>query len=202
MKTFVTERFDSNANSVDSFASAHNLYRAQGGYGASSGYRTRGGAVAAVNEQARVRVGGREVGGIRNSHDLYARQVATPVGGERKIAYGDRLFVRLMQDGRVVMEWVLETVSDLTELFSALHSRCRDIRGLVKLYLRNVSRGWSLVRPFMFYTRNQNKKESDKKNSSIDPRMISAASHPLFPTNLRERYFRGDVEQMSFHWDM
>lgn len=176
MKTFVTERFDSNANSVDSFAGAQNQYRA--------------------------RVGGREVSGIRNSHDLYARQVATPVGGERKIAYGDRLFVRLMQEGRVVMEWVLETVSDLTELFSALHSRCRDIRGLVKLYLRNVSRGWSLVRPFMFYTRNQNKKESDNKNSSIDPRMISAASHPLFPTNLRERYFRSDVEQMSFHWDM
>lgn len=144
-----------------------------------------------------------EVKGIRNSYDMYARQISTPAGVKHQIAYGDRIFVRLMQQGRIIMEWCVETVKDLTDLFSALHNRCRQVKGLVRMYLRNVSRGWSEVRPYMFYNKGEKTaKPEEPQVHEIDSRMISAASHPLAPRNLRERYFRTGVEQMAFPWDL
>ena len=133
-----------------------------------------------------------------NSYDAYSRKNSTVVGKSHPIAYGDRIFVRLIMRGKVIVEWLLDAVKDLTELFCTLRNKCRGVSGLAKLYLRNMSRGWSEERPLMFYADGRTPGQKEKQ---VDQRMISASNHPLTPTNVRERNFRSGNEQMAFHWD-
>lgn len=42
-------------------------------------------------------------------------------------------------------------VNDLSEIYGELRHYTRGERGLTRLYIRNVTRGWSLEQPFMLY---------------------------------------------------
>lgn len=70
---------------------------------------------------------------------------------QRTFAYGDRIYARLVLNGRKVTEFIVERVSDMTELIGELRHRTRRFSGLAQLYVRNMSRGWSIERPFMLY---------------------------------------------------
>lgn len=88
--------------------------------------------------------------GIRSSYNPYAD--AHPVGRRgNEICYGDKICGRLVMNGRVVLEFMLNKVSDMTEILGELRAKCRNVKGLVRLYLRNMSRGWSLEKPLMLY---------------------------------------------------
>lgn len=68
------------------------------------------------------------------------------------IKYGDRIFVRAIQDGMKVLELIVTNVSDLTTLVGEIRKAGRRLEGLTRLFIRNHTRGWSMERPFKFYT--------------------------------------------------
>lgn len=119
---------------------------------------------------------------IRRSFDPDRREFSHAVGSNRPICYGDRLFARLVMHGRTVVEFMVNSVNDLTELWGELRRQCRGMRGLAKLYLRNASRGWSLERPLMLYP---------------DRHMAAGTSRSEKITAV----FRGEARQLSFPWE-
>lgn len=70
----------------------------------------------------------------------------------RAIRYGDRVYVSVSIRGRIVVEFETSTVGDYSELMRELRSRTRGVSGLTQLRVRNMSRGWSLERPFKLYS--------------------------------------------------
>lgn len=122
--------------------------------------------------------------GIRRSYAPDHRESYPILGGARKISYGDRLFARLVMHGRTIAEFMVNSVSDLTELWGMLRRKCRGIRGLAKLYLRNASRGWSLERPLMLY-----------------PDYQPGADEYARAENIKAS-FRGEARQLSFPWEL
>lgn len=76
---------------------------------------------------------------------------ASRVGRLGELQYGDRIFVRVQREGRIELEFETAQVSDYTEVLGEIRRACRHISGLVRLYVRNVSRGWSKTVPFMLY---------------------------------------------------
>lgn len=69
----------------------------------------------------------------------------------RRLAFGDRIFIRVILNGVVVLEFKTDRVADMTELIGEVRHAGYGLRGLARLQLRNYSRGWSLERPLMFY---------------------------------------------------
>lgn len=70
----------------------------------------------------------------------------------RKLIMGDRIQARLILDGRIVADFISDRIADMTELLNAIRFRTRELRGLARLYVRNLTRGWSEDRPLMLYT--------------------------------------------------
>lgn len=70
---------------------------------------------------------------------------------EKPIAYGDRIYARLCLNGQKIVEFMIERVGSMTELLGELRVHARKVRGLCRLYVRNMSRGWSEERPLMLY---------------------------------------------------
>lgn len=98
---------------------------------------------------------GEGVHGESRFHHVYAdsrERFTTSFGSKRPICYGDRLFARIVMRGRTIMEFVLNQVSDMTELLGELRKKVTGIRGLAQVYVRNYSRGWSMQQPLMLYT--------------------------------------------------
>lgn len=121
--------------------------------------------------------------GIRRSFPP-ARTISAPAAGaDRKISYGDKMFARLVMHGRTIAEFMVSSVSNLSELWGILRRKCRGMRGLAKLYLRNASRGWSMERPMMLYP------DIIPHVPASDSRRISEA-------------FRGEARQLSFPWEL
>ena len=89
--------------------------------------------------------------GIRMSCSPTFKSYPAPSGTGRSICYGDRLYARLVMGGRTVVEFMISRVSDFSELLGELRRQTRGCRGLARLYVRNVSRGWSMERPLMLY---------------------------------------------------
>lgn len=92
--------------------------------------------------------------GVRRSYSATPRRFATPSGTGRPIRYGDRIFVRVtrIQYGvKTLAEFTMTEVNDLSEIYGELRHYTRGERGLTRLYIRNVTRGWSLEQPFMLY---------------------------------------------------
>ena len=88
-------------------------------------------------------------------HHVYAdskQRFTNAFGSRRPIRYGDRLFARLVRHGRTILEFVINEVSDFTEFMGELRKKAKGLKGLVKLQVRNYSRGWSLEQPLMLYT--------------------------------------------------
>lgn len=71
----------------------------------------------------------------------------------RIFSLGDRIQARLILNGRVVADFISDRIADMTELLNAVRFRTRELRGLARLYIRNITRGWSEDRPLMLYTR-------------------------------------------------
>lgn len=106
--------------------------------------------------------------GIRRSFEPYRRPSSLATAGNRPICYGDRLFARLVMHGRTVVEFMVNSVNDLSELWGELRRQCRGISGLARLYLRNASRGWSMEKPLMLYPdRHIQKTETSSRSEDI-----------------------------------
>lgn len=69
----------------------------------------------------------------------------------KKIEFGDRIFARLIMNGKTVVEFMISTVRDMTELIGELRHVAMGKHGLAKLYIRNQSKGWSQERHLMLY---------------------------------------------------
>lgn len=68
--------------------------------------------------------------------------------------YGDKIFVRLRPAQFGIgegMEFTTFEANDMSEVLGELRHRMRRGRGLWHMYIRNVTRGWSVDRPIMLY---------------------------------------------------
>ena len=72
----------------------------------------------------------------------------------KKLTYGDKIYTRLILNGRNVVEFIIENISTMSELLGELRLKTREFKGLAKLYIRNMTQGWSIERPFMIYPYN------------------------------------------------
>ncbi len=91
--------------------------------------------------------------GIRTSRGIYppVADFAPSHRNPHPMRYGDRLNIRLrFADGS---ENVINTdrVADLTELVGEVRQSARRRRGLVRMSVRNLTRGWTLEKPLMLY---------------------------------------------------
>ncbi len=67
------------------------------------------------------------------------------------IRQGDRIYVRIEQGRQMVMEFTVDNVADYTSLIGEIRYAGSKLNGLANVFIRNHSRGWSEVRPLMFY---------------------------------------------------
>lgn len=67
------------------------------------------------------------------------------------ITYGDRIYVSAIIDGRKVLEITLTDIADITTLLAEIRRTGRRLCGLARMFIRNYSQGWSILRPFRFY---------------------------------------------------
>ena len=143
---------------------------------------------------------------VYNSRETTARRVELPSKGAKSITLGDKMFARLILRGKTVLEFMITSVRDLTELYTLLHSKCRGFRGLAKLYLRNMSKGWSEERPLMLYPEHTvaSKKYDTLSCNSIGRRCYKAqpSTHITMQDTSYSRYFKGEVQQLSFPWQL
>ncbi len=115
----------------------------------------------------------------------------TPFGSRKPIRYGDRLFARIVMRGRTVVEFVMNQVSDRTELLGELRKKVKGLRGLAQVYVRNYSRGWSIEQPLMLYT-SSGVRTSGSANVSSD--LFGSALSSAAPSPQPER-------RMLFPWE-
>ena len=65
---------------------------------------------------------------------------------------GDKVFARIIVNGSSVIEFIADRIQDMSQLLSLVRNRTRcKCSGLAKLYVRNMSRGWSVERPIYIY---------------------------------------------------
>lgn len=69
----------------------------------------------------------------------------------RYIESGDRIFVRVSRNGQSLREFVVDNVSNFTDLIGEIRYASQYVEGLTQVFIRNYSRGWSLERPMKFY---------------------------------------------------
>lgn len=91
---------------------------------------------------------------VKRSFSPTMHDFAVPSGTGRVISYGDRIFVRVVEYGyeaSTLAEFTLCDVRDMSEIFGELRLRLRGRKGLTRLYVRNITRGWSQQQPFKLY---------------------------------------------------
>lgn len=74
---------------------------------------------------------------------------------KRSISFGDKIFARVTRNGRTILDFVTEKVSNMTELISQLRNAMKDVSGLVMIHIRNYHQGWGEERPLMLYAHRQ-----------------------------------------------
>lgn len=89
--------------------------------------------------------------GFRVCRSFSPRVAERSVPRGRDIVYGDRIFVRLTMRSQVLLEFEVNDVCDYSQLMGALRARTRGITGLTQMYVRNMTRGWSITRPLKLY---------------------------------------------------
>lgn len=90
--------------------------------------------------------------GIRTSRGIYPRLTNfAAVKASKPICYGDRIHVRVRYSDYTDSSYVTDSVASMTELLGDLRQRFRRRCGLVKVTIRNMSRGWSAERPLSLY---------------------------------------------------
>ena len=115
-----------------------------------------------------------------------SRRFENSYGSRNPIRYGDRLMARVVLGGRTVVEFIVNQVSDLSDLYGELRKKTLGLCGLVSLYVRNFTRGWSFERPWMLYP-------ASKPGSS------SVSSSAAFPSDVPEPEHR--ASRMLFPWE-
>lgn len=88
----------------------------------------------------------------------------------KQITFGDRIYVRLSSNGSKITEFVVDCVSDMTELIGRIRSFSTKFNGLANLLIRNMTRGWIIERPLMLYSAifpldNSRRKSAARKSS-------------------------------------
>ncbi|MCM1005372.1 MAG: hypothetical protein NC402_03645 [Prevotella sp.] len=68
-----------------------------------------------------------------------------------EISYTDKVYARLTLAGRVVAEFTRDRISDFSSLLLLLRAMTPSRKGLARLTVRNMTRGWRLERPMMLY---------------------------------------------------
>lgn len=94
--------------------------------------------------------------GYRHSgRTVSPRSYFTPPAPEKRtITYGDRIFVRLTMTTGESMEFYVTTANGMSELLGEVRRRARHLCGLGKIWIRNMSWGWSTDRPIRLYGSN------------------------------------------------
>lgn len=72
----------------------------------------------------------------------------------RPIKLGDKIFVRIVNgrySANTIAEFSLSDVNDMCEIYGRIRHYTRGHQGLARLYVRNVTRGWSVQQPYMLY---------------------------------------------------
>lgn len=125
--------------------------------------------------------------GIQRSFSLSTRSSVTPSGTGRPMRYGDRVFVRLQNQyhTEILAEFTLTDVNDMSEVYGELRRYTRGRRGLAKLYVRNISRGWSMNQPFMLYA------DSPFKTQPI----AASVTHPVSQTSQKLSTGRREIPE-------
>ena len=129
--------------------------------------------------------------GIRRSFTMSKRDYAAPSGTGRRISYGDKIFVRLerTQYGRCTLaEFTLTDVNDMSEIYGELRRYTRGKRGLTQLYVRNVSRGWSMQQPFMLYN-------DERRVASSVTRPVAQPQASQLPAQPQQRAGRRELPE-------
>lgn len=72
-------------------------------------------------------------------------------GRKQEIRYTDRVYARLTLAGHVVAEVTRERIGNFSSLIAILRALVPSCRGLARLTVRNLTRGWSVERPLMLY---------------------------------------------------
>ncbi|MBP3298365.1 MAG: hypothetical protein J6L73_01640 [Muribaculaceae bacterium] len=67
------------------------------------------------------------------------------------IGYTDRIYARLTMAGHTVAEFTRDRITNLSALLAILRAMTPACRGLARLTVRNMTRGWTLNRPLMLY---------------------------------------------------
>lgn len=91
---------------------------------------------------------------IRSSASAYAANGGSPAATGRQVRYGDRIFVRLVNVRRgwqTIADFEMRDAVDMSDIYGELRRRAAGSHGLMRLYVRNASRGWSFEQPFMLY---------------------------------------------------
>lgn len=76
---------------------------------------------------------------------------APPAPNQRTISLGDRVFVRLTMTTGERFEFYTTNCNGLSEVIGELRYRTRKLRGLGKVWIRNMSCGWATERPIKLY---------------------------------------------------
>lgn len=69
----------------------------------------------------------------------------------KEIRLGDKVYVRVVQEGIKRLELMMERVGSMTDLIGEIRYAAKGLTGLTKVFIRNHSRGWSTERPMKFY---------------------------------------------------
>ncbi len=85
----------------------------------------------------------------------------------KQITLGDRIYVRLSFNGSKITEFVVDCVSDMTELIGRVRLFSTKFNGLANLLIRNMTRGWIIERPLMLYSAVFPLENSRKKSTAL-----------------------------------
>lgn len=66
-----------------------------------------------------------------------------------RISVNDRIYVKLVLNGVTLFETVRDNIADYTSLLALLRDASRRYRGLARMIVRNITRGWSMQRPLL-----------------------------------------------------
>lgn len=100
---------------------------------------------------------------------------------EHSFILGDRIFARITVHHQSIAEFIVDTVGDMSQLLAVVRERLRHkCKGLVKLYIRNISRGWSMERPFVAYP--ETYKDKNGKRHLSRKEILLSQYYPSTPT--------------------
>lgn len=121
---------------------------------------------------------------VKRSFAPTSKTYVTPSGTGRPLRYGDKIFVRLTSGYsayKTLAEFTLSDVNDMSEVYGELRKHTRGQNGLAQLYVRNVTRGWSMRQPFKLY--------ADRI------RVASSATHPIIQPECRDARVRRQIPE-------